>query len=175
MQSNNINNIQFTEKEYLEVIEKKTASSISACAEAGGIIGGGSKDQIDSLKTYGLNLGIGFQIIDDLLDVIGTEAETGKIIGNDLCQGKTTILSIHALKNSNSSQKEKLQKVIVSKDNTTEEIFEAIEIIKDVGSVEYARNLGEEYGKKAKEAIKTLPNGRDKLELLVDFAIYRNH
>ena len=177
LQSHNINNVQFTEKEYLEVIEKKTASSISACAEAGGIISGGSKDQLNSLKTYGLNLGIGFQIIDDLLDVIGTEAVTGKNIGNDLCEGKTTILSIYALNNSNPSQKEKLQKVIVNKDKTTEEIFEAIEIIKDVGSVEYARNLAEEYGKKAKEAIKTLPdsNGREKLELLVDFAIYRNH
>ena len=175
LQSNNINNVQFTEKEYLEVIEKKTASSISACAEAGAIIGGGSEDQINSLKTYGLNLGIGFQIIDDLLDVIGTETEIGKNIGNDLCQGKTTILSIHALNNSSPSQKEILQKVIVNKDKTAEEISEAIEIIKDVGSVDYARNLGEEYGKKAKEAIKTLPDGREKLELLVDFAIYRNH
>ena len=67
--------------------------------------------------------------------------------------------------------------MIVKKDNTIEEIQEAIEIIKEAGSVEYARNLGEEYGKKAKEAIKILPDSdeKEKLNILVDFTIYRNH
>ena len=88
-----------------------------------------------------------------------------------------TILTIHALSHSNLTQKDRLQKVIVKKDNTIEEILEAIEIIKDAGSVEYARSLSEEYGKKAKEAIRILPDsdGREKLDSLVDFAIYRDH
>ena len=176
MQSQNINNLDFTEKEYLEVIEKKSASSISACAEAGAIIGGGSEDQLNSLKIYGLNLGIGFQIIDDLLDIIGTEAETGKCVCNDLREGKTTILSIHALRNSKPAQKERLQEIIVKKDNTVEEISEAVGIIKEAGSVEYTRGLAEEYGKKAKEAIRTFPDSnKEKLELLVDFVMHRNH
>jgi geranylgeranyl pyrophosphate synthase len=176
-QSHNIQNFELSEDKYLEIIKKKTARPISACSETGGIIAGIPKNQIICFRDYGLNLGIGFQIIDDILDVIGTDTEVGKYIGNDLCEGKPTILSIHALKHSKLPQRERLKEVLVKNDNTTEEILEGIEIIKDTGSVDYARKLSKEYGEKAKEAISVLPDseGREEMERLADLAVNRSH
>jgi octaprenyl-diphosphate synthase len=176
VQSMRKTDINLTEEEYLNIVEKKTASPISASATTGGILAGGTAHQIRCLGDYGLNLGIGFQITDDVLDVIGIETRTGKVIGNDLREGKITILSIHTIKHAATSHKEKLKETLAKKDNTTEEILEAIDIIKDAGSVDYARNLSREYGEKAKAAVEDIPDhaGKEELTLIADFAVNRN-
>lgn len=177
IQSQNITNIHLSEKDYLEIIEQKTASPISASSRAGSVMAGGLPAQQDVLGEYGLNLGIGFQIMDDILDVIGTHENTGKPQGNDLSEGKMTILSIHALNNTNNSEYKFLKKVIVSPRNSDEEIFNAINIMKDAGSIDYARSLSMKYGKKAQSILEELPRTDywNKLSMLADFAVDRDH
>ncbi|MCK5038575.1 MAG: polyprenyl synthetase family protein [Thermoplasmata archaeon] len=177
IQSQNITNIHLSEKDYLEIIEQKTASPISASSRAGGVMAGGQAAHHDILEKYGLNLGIGFQIMDDVLDVVGAHKETGKPLGNDLSEGKMTILSIHALNNTNNSKYKFLKSVILNNQNPMEDILEAIDIMKNVGSIDYARDLSVSYGEKARAALEELPRSEmiDKLMLMANFAVDRNH
>ena len=177
IQSQNITNIHLSENDYLEIIEQKTASPISASSRAGGVVAGGQAAQHDTLEKYGLNLGIGFQIMDDVLDVVGTHKETGKPLGNDLSEGKMTILSIHALDNTNNSKYKFLKTVIQNNQNSMEDILEAIDIMKSAGSIDYAKDLSVSYGEKARAALEELPGSEmiDKLMLMANFAVDRNH
>lgn len=175
IQSQSINNTSLSEEEYFEVIRKKTAAPISAGARAGGIIAGGAPPDTLMLKEYGLNLGIGFQITDDLLDVTGIDTQTGKFAGNDIREGKLTLLSIHALGNSDKS--DKLKEVLLKPNKEDHEVAEALDIIKDADSIGYAKELGREYAEKAKGSIDDLQDSswKDNLTNLADFAVVRNH
>ena len=177
IQSQNITNIHLSEKDYLEIIEQKTASPISASSRAGGVMAGGQLAHHDILEAYGRNLGIGFQIMDDVLDVVGKHKATGKPMGNDLSEGKMTILSIHALNNTNNSKYKFLKSVILNNQNSMEDILEAIDIMKGAGSIDYARDLSVIYGEKARTVLEGLPDSEmiNKLMLMANFAVDRNH
>lgn len=177
IQSQNIMNIGISEKIYLEIIEKKTAGPISACARAGGIMAGGTLAQIKILADFGLYMGMAFQIMDDILDVIGIKTKTGKSVGKDISEGKLTILSIHALKHSTPLQRERLKKVLLNPDNTNQEISEAIDIIKNTHSEDFARNMGKKYADIAIGSIDNLPDSewKSKLKYLAEFTIGRNY
>ncbi|HID25250.1 MAG TPA: polyprenyl synthetase family protein, partial [Thermoplasmata archaeon] len=86
-----------TEKEYMDMIEKKTASLFSCATKGGAIIGGGNKEETDALAAYGRFFGLSFQIWDDYLDLCGKQQEIGKVIGNDIRDGKKTLIVTHAL------------------------------------------------------------------------------
>ncbi|MCK4757916.1 MAG: polyprenyl synthetase family protein [Thermoplasmata archaeon] len=177
IQAQNINNVSLTEQDYLSIIEQKTASPISASSRAGGLMAGGPDNYLSDLASYGLNLGIGFQIMDDILDVVGSKEDTGKIIGNDLNEGKMTILTIHALGNASQSENNFLKKVILNDRCTNDDIMEAIDIIRSAGSIDYAHELSMNYGGMARASLEELPRTADwdKLHLLADFAVDRNH
>ncbi len=178
IQSQNIQNVLLSEQDYLNIIEQKTAGPISASSKAGGLMAGASEKDNELLSDYGLNMGIGFQIMDDILDVVGSKSNTGKVIGNDLNEGKMTILSIHALNNSKGSDNDHMKKVITNNENSNDDIMEAIRIMKDVGSIDYAHDLSMVYGNKASDAleqINTRTEEWDKLLALSDFAVDRNH
>lgn len=98
--------------EYLHMINKKTAAMIQMCCEIGALIGRGSEDELRGLKNYGFNLGMAFQIQDDLLDIIADEKKLGKKIGGDLVEGKKTFLFIKALEKAGAKDKQKLLAVI---------------------------------------------------------------
>lgn len=89
-----------TMKQYRTMIEKKTARIIAAAAEIGAMIGGGSRREIAALRTYGIRVGMAFQIRDDVLDVTGTTKDFGKKIGGDISRGKKTFLLVKALEGS---------------------------------------------------------------------------
>ncbi len=177
VQSQTTGDISLSEEEYMDIIEKKTASPISAGAKVGGIIAGGSDSETDKLEKYGLNLGIGFQIMDDVLDVIGVDKETGKYKGNDIHEGKITILAIHALDNSSLSNRKKLEELLRKKNKDDNDISEAIDIMKETGSVEYARDLGRKYITDAKDSIADLPDSpwKENLVRLADFVVERKY
>jgi octaprenyl-diphosphate synthase len=89
--------INLTKEQYLSIIADKTASLISCCCRMGAIIGRTSNGEIDTLTDYGLNFGMAFQITDDLLDLTGKEELSGKLIGNDIREGKLTLPLIHTM------------------------------------------------------------------------------
>lgn len=94
-----------TEEKYLAVILRKTACLISSTCEIGALFGGGTLEQQKALATYGMKIGIAFQIVDDLLDYQGDTKSTGKRIGNDFVEGKLTLPLIHALNNAGHEDK----------------------------------------------------------------------
>ena len=126
-----------TMSEYYDRINLKTAVFLSSCCQLGGIIAGLSKKEIDGLAFYGGNLGLAFQIIDDLLDFFGDEKITGKILGGDLKSGVVTLPVIRALQVSKDSNI--LREIITRGEVTNSDIAAAIEIIRNTDAPEYCK------------------------------------
>lgn len=139
---------EVSEESFLKMIEKKTAKMFEHAAYGGAIIGGGSDEETLALRSYGRNLGMAFQIWDDCLDVIGKKI--GKPVGSDIREGKKTLMFIHAQK---TPYKEKLAKLYGKKDATKEEINSVIEIFKEAGSLDYAKNKAFAFVNEAKKML----------------------
>ncbi len=154
-----------TLEEYLEMIKKKTALLVEMCCSIGAHLGGGSKSQIKALESYGLNLGIAFQIQDDLLDITAQEAEFGKVIGGDLIEGKKTYLFLKALQKSEGQNKKKLMQVVLNKGIQPDEVSAYRQIYEDLGVLTDAGNEIEKYTAKSLKALKTIPDKKNR-ELL---------
>lgn len=133
---------------YLQVAERKTAQPIKAGAMVGGYLAGGSSEEIASLGKYGLDLGIAFQIVDDILDFTGDETKTGKMVGNDLKEGNLTLPSLLAIKSSDEAKKAILE-VISQEDPPVESVKVCAKMVVNSGAIEKARGMGEYYGMEA--------------------------
>jgi geranylgeranyl diphosphate synthase type I len=160
-----------TEDEYLNMIRKKTAVFFQYAAEAGAILGGGTKEQENALNQYGLSLGLGFQIWDDYLDMSSDEKTLGKDIGNDIRNGKKTLIAVHSLNNAKGDDKKILYKIFGNGKATSQEIKQVFKLFEKLGSIEYAKNAALEQCEKAKKAIEVLPKN-DAKQLLLDLAEY---
>ncbi|RLF53413.1 MAG: polyprenyl synthetase family protein [Thermoplasmata archaeon] len=160
-----------TEEEYLTMIYKKTAVFFEYAAEAGGIIGGGTKKQTNALKEYGRTLGLGFQIHDDYLDMSSEKNILGKDIGNDIRNGKKTLIAVHALNHATGSDKKLLHKTFGDRNASDKNVQEAYNLFKKLKSIDYARHKAEEYRNKAKTALEVLPD-TDAKQVLLDLADY---
>lgn len=161
---------------YLEMVSKKTAALIQAAVEIGGICAGARKKQIEALENYGLNLGIAFQIKDDILDIYGEEKKFGKKIGQDIRERKLgSILIFYALKETSEQDGKKLLKILKKKKITEKDVKSAIKVIKQTSAQEKAMKLGKEYILKAKQSLKILPQNKwtKLLRNIADFAIER--
>ncbi len=163
---------EITLDDYLEMVTKKTAKLFEACFEIGGVCANGSEEEIDALKDYGMNLGISFQICDDILDIFGDEEKFGKKIGKDIEERKGgNLVILLALEQLKGEKKERLKNILSKSILENEDIKEAVELIKESGAKERAQALGEEYVKKGKESIASLPENEWK-EMMLDFANY---
>ena len=168
---------EVSEDEYIRMVSKKTAALMRASAMCGALCGGGSRRQVEELGRYGLNAGIAFQIVDDVLGVVADERRLGKPVGSDLREGKKTIVLMHALKNASEEGRRRILSVLGRRDAPKSELEEAVEAMVEAGSIEYARKLASEYAERAKEALKELPEtkARRMLAELVDFFVARTY
>ena len=167
---------EVTEETYLEIAALKTASIFTVCAASGALLGGGSETEIENLRGYGENLGIAFQIQDDVLDVCGDPAKTGKPMGLDIKNGERTILVIHALNHSKPSEKAYLAELLSKKkDIRNSDIDRVREIFVNSGSIDYAIQLSNDFVMRAKSCIVGLKESeaKKKLLLIADFAASR--
>ena len=151
-------------QEYLSKIEGKTASLFALCCEASAELADAGQEALDAMQGYGLNLGIAFQITDDILDLVGDENDTGKPVGNDLKQGLLTLPAIYFLKLSESNGS-MLQRVIGNPGLSDDELPEAITAINESGSIEQAMGDAESFAKKAQEHAAQLPAGPNRVAL----------
>jgi len=126
--------------EYIRMIELKTAVLIAACLEIGAIIGGASKKESDLLYNYGLNIGLAFQLQDDLLDVYADEASLGKETGKDIISNKKTFLLIKAIERATGNDLEELKKWILKKEFDAVEKIKSIRIIYDKYNIKTIAN-----------------------------------
>jgi len=160
-----------SEDEYLEMIRKKTSVLFQYSSEGGAILGGGNREEINALNEYGLCLGLGFQIWDDYLDMSSDENTLGKDIGNDIRNGKKTLIAVHALNNASSEDKILLEKIFGNRNATEHEVKQVYDLCKKIGSVEYAKNNAINYCEKAKNALDALKESEAK-QLLINLAEY---
>ncbi|BFH72463.1 geranylgeranyl diphosphate synthase [Sulfurisphaera javensis] len=165
-----------SEEEYLDMITRKTAMLFSASAALGGLIATENEKEVEALAQYGLNLGIAFQIIDDILGLVADEKELGKPVYSDIREGKKTILVIKAIKEAKEDEKEKILKTLGNKNATKDELSAVAEIIKKY-SLEYAYTKAEEYMKKAIDSLESISwknNEAGKaLKYLAEFTVKR--
>lgn len=167
---------KITEKDYLKTVSKKTASLIQACCEIGGLSAKAKKSEINALKNYGFNLGIAFQIRDDMLDIFGEESEFGKKIGKDIEERKLgNIVVFYALEELSKEERGKFLAILRKNKIKNRDIEETIKLIKKTKAKESAFLLEEKYIKRAKESLKNLPqnNWNNFLAELADFVIKR--
>ena len=165
-----------TNQDYYKMVTKKTAILLQSCCEVGGICAGATKKQLELLKDYGFNLGIAFQIRDDLLDIFGDEKTFGKKIGKDIEERKLgNIVVLLALKELSKPEKEKVLRTIRKKEIKNKDIKETIKLIKKTKSYQMVYHLSESFTEKAKENLKHLPKNKWNgiLEGLADFVVQR--
>lgn len=148
-----------TEPRYLEMIEGKTAVMFQVCSELGALLSGADEDTIDCMREWGLNVGLCFQLMDDLIDVVSDTATLGKPAGSDVAQGKRTLMVIHALDQPESEAKSDLLRALgKGEEATTEDIEAAHAGLEASGSIAYGRERATAYHAAAHACLDRLPS-----------------
>jgi octaprenyl-diphosphate synthase len=165
-----------TEDEHFDIIRRKTAYLFGGCAQIGGMLGTISKEQEVALQEYGFNLGIAFQLVDDLLDFTGDAAALGKPIGADLREGKMTLPLIHLLQQDEEVGAGIVREVISSRTASAEQWDALMRILREHRSIDYAYRRAVEYGERAKKPLYAFPPSaeRDALLALPDYVLSRD-
>jgi geranylgeranyl pyrophosphate synthase len=158
---------------YYQRIQGKTASLFVAATEGGGILSKAPALAIQGLSDYGLNLGMAFQIADDVLDFVGTEDELGKPVGSDLRQGTLTLPAIWLL--DHRPAESVLTRVIASENPDDDMVREAVALVVESPAVKFAQDQAEAFADMAKQSLQILPDGPSKQSLvdLADYAVRR--
>ena len=168
--------IAVSEEDYFEMIEGKTAVMFLTCAEVGARMSGADDETIQCMADWGLAVGLCFQLMDDLIDVLSDSETLGKPAGSDLAQGKRTLMVIHALSQSDSPELENLRAVLGKGDAATQaEIDLGLAALNDIGSVVYAKEKAEMYHQQAHACLDRLPDSPALLALreLTDYQLNR--
>lgn len=162
------------EEVYFRIISDKTASLISACCELGAASTTDDEVVLYKLKNFGENLGIAFQLRDDLLDYMGETSITGKPVASDIRDGKITLPLIYALKNSSRKESRRVMKIIKNNPRN-KDIFYVIDFVKSYGGIDYTLKVAEEYLERAKSLISDFSDSLAKASLLklADFVLER--
>lgn len=177
LQSMNRYNVDLTLVEYERTIGKKTAGLISACGAVGAKLGGAGDDVVKGLSSYGYNLGMTFQIIDDILDLDGDDSKTGKPRGTDIREGQMSVPLIHALSMLGPQKNETLAGLIIRRENTQDDIDRAILLVKETDALDFSRAMAEEYASKARRALNVLSDSdyKENLNMLIDVVMERDY
>jgi len=130
----------FDEETYLEIINRKTASLISASCKIGALLAGAGKSKVQALSDYGLYMGQAFQMIDDILDYTADASELGKAIGTDLAEGKITLPLVVAIEKASSREKERLLQVLSDGNSSEKEFVWVKDLLSNTGGLDYTRS-----------------------------------
>jgi octaprenyl-diphosphate synthase len=161
--------LHFTENDYYRLIASKTASLMSAACEMGSVAG--ATQYRRSLAAYGHDLGMAFQIADDLLDYTETEAVTGKPAGQDLREHKMTLPLIFAMQEMDAASRGTVEQFFADPEPTDGGIEQVIGLVRRHGGIEYAQSKARSYGERAASALAGLPSG-DVTDSLSDAVAY---
>ncbi|MEM4633574.1 MAG: polyprenyl synthetase family protein, partial [Candidatus Anstonellaceae archaeon] len=124
------------EKDYRVVVEGKTGALISCACEVGGLLGGAEENVCKALGDFGLGIGVGFQIMDDVLNLIGDEKKYGKEIGGDILEGKRTLITIRALNSLGGEKKTRLERLLKKENKGQKDVEAVISLLEESGAIE---------------------------------------
>jgi octaprenyl-diphosphate synthase len=172
----NKHNPEASESNYMNVIRSKTAILFQAAAHCGGILANADDQLQDSLKHYGMHLGMAFQLVDDALDYDGDSENMGKNIGDDLAEGKPTLPLIYAMGHGNPDQTHLIEESLKEDSLPIESLSRIIEIVQQTGALDYTRKIAEVESRKALDCLEHIPHSdyRDTMATLARFAIDRS-
>lgn len=176
LQLSNIRNQDFSEEVYYQVIKQKTAALFEACAGIGALSAGASPDDVQAAKSFGQNLGIIFQIRDDIFDYYD-EREIGKPTGNDMAEGKLTLPIIYALNSHHNTDMLRLAHKVKDGTVSKEEIALLVDFAKQSGGIEYADRRMHDFHQKSLDFLSYRVKDdriRQSLRAYLDFVIERN-
>lgn len=166
-------NPAISKRKYIDTITKKTASLFGASCEAGVILAKGNQQSQNILRNFGINVGISFQIIDDILDIVSDNGNIGKPVGSDLKEGKITLPYIYVFRLAGPKDK----KVILDTIGQNDGFIRVKSILKKYKVIDYSKEKAVFYNECAKEILKKIPDSIAKNELIKisDFVIKRTH
>lgn len=175
LQLDNISNQSIDESVYFDIINRKTASLFSACAEAGALIASAGQNIVEMMFQFGHAVGMCFQIRDDIFDY-GSNVSIGKPTGNDMKEGKLTLPLIYALNSAGNERMFSLAQKVKRGEVVQEEVDELVHFTRLNGGIDYAAEVMNDFACKAKSILAAFPESdvRDSLMLYVDYVIQRN-
>jgi len=170
-------NLDTTEDAYLGVIRAKTAELFAAACEVGPVLAGRAKAEQAACRSFGMNLGIAFQLVDDALDYGGRSARLGKNVGDDFREGKITLPVILAFRRGNEEERRFWRGVLEGGENAEENLERAISLLSRHRALEDTVERARHYGAIAKDALALFPESESKVALIevVDFCVARAH
>ncbi|WP_259780367.1 polyprenyl synthetase family protein [Aestuariispira ectoiniformans] len=175
MQLMTANDPKATEEAYLEVIRSKTAKLFAAASQIGAVVAEKPKTQEEALESFGMNLGIAFQLIDDVLDYSAKQAELGKNIGDDFREGKVTLPIILAWRRGSEEERDFWLRTIERVEQEEGDFEHAVSLMEKHNTLEDTIDRARHYGAIARDALGIFPDSdiKDALVELIDFCIYR--
>lgn len=170
----NVKNPDVDEGHYMNVITGKTAILFQAAAETSAVLSSRPDAEAQALATYGLNLGLAFQLIDDALDYSGNADTLGKNVGDDLAEGKPTLPLIHAMATGSDTEKQQIRKIIRA--GGTSHLEDVLEILHRNGSITHVTDKAHKMANDAKAAISNFPDSvyKEAMLALADIAVERD-
>ena len=168
--------MDLSEERYIERINRKTACLIGACCKGGATVGGGTDAQIALMSEYGINLGIAFQIIDDVLDYTGAPETVGKPTGNDLRQGLVTLPLIYALRNEHNGRLDRVQRLMRANTPSDDEVADVVRWVNAGNAIPEALASARHYAARARALLSEFPSSpeHEVLNEVVEFVIARS-
>ncbi len=163
-----------SEANYLRMITEKTAELCGVGCRLGAFLSDADHDHSLGFQTYGRSLGVAFQIIDDVLDLVGRPEEVGKTLGTDLINQKPTLPVIHCLEQSDRRERAQLKKILVDQDSTTEDV---LPFLSRTDSLQYARRVAQKHARWATNFAQSLASNDCSIALhdLAEFVLQRTH
>lgn len=173
MQLTNVRNPKITEEQYRQVIYAKTAKLFEGATQTAAVLADASPEQQEALREYGAQLGLAFQLIDDLLDYEGDAATMGKNVGDDLAEGKPTLPLIYAMQQGSEEEALLIRQAI--RKGGLEQLEAVLHIVKKTGALDYTREQARICSEAAKTCLDVLPASpyKETLLLLTDMALGR--
>ena len=169
------NNTATTEEAYMKVIDAKTAALFAAAAEVGAVIADRSREDRAALASYGRNLGIAFQLVDDALDYSGKQAELGKEVGDDFSEGKITLPVVLSYRRGDGQERSFWKRTLEDLDQKSGDLEHAVSLMEKHGALKDTQERARHYGMIARDALDIFPAGPHKSALLevIEFCVAR--
>jgi octaprenyl-diphosphate synthase len=169
-------NLDITEEQHLDISMRKTAVLFSACSQLGGVLGSADEEKEKLLQAYGLNVGLAFQLVDDVLDFTSNESTLGKPVGSDLKEGKLTLPLIYLMRDGKPHHREMVRKALKENAQNAAAREDICQLVKDYHTADRVLEKAHAYAQKARDCLNHFPScrARDALMSIPDYIVERD-
>ena len=168
--------LDITEEEHLDISMRKTAFLFSACSQLGAILGSAEKEREELMRLYGLNVGLAFQLVDDVLDLTSNESTLGKPVGSDLKEGKLTLPLIYLMRDGKPHHRDLVQKALRENHSDSSAREEVFKLVREYRTADRVLEKAHDYAQKARICLKDFPQSKAREALLAipDYIVERD-